>query len=110
MNLDDHLVLIWARISELERRLANTIRHAPVTDVDTKKQLVRVRLNPDTEQEVFKSAWIPYAQVAGDFKFHNPPVKDQNMTLIAPGGDPAQGGGVAREGGDRADGRAGGVA
>jgi len=90
VNVDDHITQLWARVSELERRAANMVRHGPVTDVDTKKQLVRIQLGPDADGQPFKSAWTPYAQMAGDFKFHNPPVKGQNMSLFAPGGDPAQ--------------------
>lgn len=97
MTLQDHLIALWQRVAEMERRQANMIRHAPITDVDTKKQLLRVRLNPESEKEVFKSAWIPYGQMAAPdtdevkgYKFHNPPTKGQNVTLFSPGGDPAQ--------------------
>lgn len=95
MTLDEHLTQIWLEVAELKRRQANTIRHGRITDVDAEKQLVRLRLNPDEEKEEFKSAWIPYAQMAGpdegkEFKFHNPPAVGQHMTVFAPGGELGQ--------------------
>lgn len=89
-TIDDIIVGLEERIAELERRAATMVRHGRITDVDTKKQLFRVRLNPDTDQEPHLSAWVPYGQQAGAFKFHNPPSVGQNATLISPGGDPAQ--------------------
>ncbi|KRQ99276.1 phage baseplate assembly protein V [Bradyrhizobium valentinum] len=90
MNLEDHLTELWAEVGETKRRIANLIRHGPITDIDAEKQVLRVRLNPESEDKPFKSAWIPYAQQAGEYKFHNPPVKGQNMTVIAPGGELGQ--------------------
>jgi len=90
MTLDEHLAELWAEVGEMKRRQANVLRHGRVTDIDTKKQLVRLRLNPDTDDTEFKSAWIPYGQQAGDFKFHNPPTKGQNMTVISPSGELGQ--------------------
>lgn len=89
-GIDDIIVALLERVGELERRVSNSIRHGPVTDVDAKKQLCRLRLNPETEQEAFKSGWVPYGQMAGAFKFHNPPTVGQNMTLLSPGGDASQ--------------------
>ena len=58
MTLDDHLTALWSRVAEVERRQANLIRHAPVVDVDAKKQLVRVRLNPESEEKEFKKSTL----------------------------------------------------
>jgi phage baseplate assembly protein V len=90
VTLEEYLVEIYGKLAELERRQANMIRHGRVTDVDAKKQLVRIRLNPDDEQETLKSGWVPYSNFGGEYKFHNPPSVGQNMTLMSPGGDPRQ--------------------
>lgn len=79
-----------ARVADLERRMAGTMRHGKVEEVDTKKQLVRLNFGKDVEGKPFLSPWVPYAQVAGAMKIHTPPSKGQQMTLMAPNGDWAQ--------------------
>jgi len=91
ITYDEHLVRLWAEVAELKRRQANVVRHGPVKEVDAKKRICRVQLNPDGDKEQpFKTAWIPYAQFAGDYKFHNPPTVGQNVTVFAPGGELSQ--------------------
>lgn len=94
MDLTDYILQLEQRLTEAERKLATMIRHGPVTEVDTKKQMVRIQLNPEGQgqdkEDPFLTAWVPYAQQAGAYKFHNPPSKGQNMTVISPGGDPGQ--------------------
>ena len=85
--------------SVLEERMDKMIRHGKVTDVDTKKQLARIEVaNKDGTST--KSDWRPYAQHAGpdgdgagngEYKFHNPPVVGQQMTLMSPNGEWRQG-------------------
>jgi len=78
------------RIQDLERRVANMIRHAPAQEVDPAKQTVRLSLAPEGDPEML-SPPIPYAQVAGPtesgLKIHAPPMERQNMTVFAPSGD-----------------------
>jgi phage baseplate assembly protein gpV len=38
-----------------------------------------------------KSPWVPYAQIAGDLKFHQPPSVGQVMSLRSENGDIEQG-------------------
>lgn len=75
------------RVSELERRQANMIRHGPVEEVDPKKQLVRIGLGVDDQGKPILGPWVPYAQIAGAMKVHSVPSKGQNMTMMNPGGD-----------------------
>lgn len=77
------------RIGALEARADNMIRHGKVTDVDTKKQLARIEIG-ERDGTPLKSAWVPYAQIAGDYKSHRPPTKGQQMTLFAPNGEVRQ--------------------
>ena len=90
MSLAGILTEMMERIVRLEHRSAHMATHGAVTDVDTEKQLARIRLG-GTDEEPYKSPWIPYAQFAGALKVHTPPTVGQNMTLFAPTGDPAQG-------------------
>ena len=75
-----------ARVAECERRMDSSVRHGKVTDVDTKKQLARIEIG-ERDGTPLKSAWVPYAQLAGDYKSHRPPTKGQQMTLFAPNGE-----------------------
>lgn len=75
-----------ARVAECERRMDSSVRHGKVTDVDTKKQLARIEIG-ERDGTPLKSAWVPYAQIAGDYKSHRPPTKGQQMTLFAPNGE-----------------------
>lgn len=78
-----------ARISELERRLANVVRHGTVAEVDVARG-VRLRLG-GTDAEPFLGPWVPYGQAAGALKVHTPPSVGQQMTVFSPAGDFRQG-------------------
>jgi phage baseplate assembly protein gpV len=78
------------RVSELERRHENGIRHGTVRQVDAKKGLVRLAIGKDADGTEQLSPWVRYAQHAGDYKFHNPPSVGQTLTLLSPAGDFAQ--------------------
>lgn len=86
----DAIARLVTRVAELERRNSNAFRHGTVVEVDPKKQLVRLQIG-GTEQEPFKSPWVPYGQIAGALKVHTPPSIGQTMTMINPGGDFRQG-------------------
>ena len=89
MDAVDHIVALYQRIHALEQRTANMVRKGPVQEVDTAKQLARVKLSADGEDE-YLSAWVPYAQIAGpgsNLKIHAPPAVGQNVTVFSPSGD-----------------------
>jgi len=85
----DEMAQLLMRIGELERKLDNSVRHGKVTDVDTKKQLARIEIG-EKDGKPLKSAWLPYAQLAGEFKAHRPPTKGQQLTMFAPNGEVRQ--------------------
>lgn len=87
-TIDAHAELLM-RVAEMERKMDNTVRHGKVTDVDTKKQLARIEIG-ERDGKPLKSAWIPYAQLAGDYKSHRPPTKGQQLTMFAPNGEVRQ--------------------
>lgn len=86
---------VVARNASLEDRMDKMVRHGKVTDVDPAKQLARIEIG-NKDGVSLKSAWVPYAQVAGpdgqgsgngEFKFHNPPAVGQQCTMFAPNGE-----------------------
>lgn len=79
------------RVVALEQRLAGMMRHGTVLEVDPAKGLARLDLGVDDDGKPLQSPWVPYAQVAGAMKFHSPPSKGQQMTLMSPNGDWMQG-------------------
>ena len=81
------IVELAARIAELERRFAGSIRHGTVAEVDPAKGRARLDLGESTSGGRFLSPWVPYSQVAGALKAHIPPTVGQQLTLLAPGGD-----------------------
>ena len=80
---------LFHRVSDLERRVANTVRHGTVHEVNAGEGWVRIDLG-DGDDGKHLSAKIPYAQMAGGLKLHSPPTVGQQMTMISPGGDAAQ--------------------
>lgn len=90
-TVQSYIIDLLRRVAELERRSDGMVKQGAVTDVDPAKGLVRVRLNPDDADEPFKTAWIPYAQIAGALKAHTPPSVGQQMTIISGAGDYRQG-------------------
>ena len=80
-----------AKIAEIERRLATTMRHGTVAQVNPATGLVRLDLGEGTGGAPLLSPWIRYAQTGGALKVHSPPSVGQQMTLMAPDGDFEQG-------------------
>lgn len=85
----EELVTLHLRMSDLERRVAEMVRHGTVSDVDTKKGLMRLSFGEGDSGE-FKGPWVPYAQIAGALKVHTPPSVGQQMTMVSPTGDMRQ--------------------
>lgn len=86
------LVELVARVAELERRVAQMMRHGTVEDVDPAKHRVRIRMGEDHRTgKPYVGPWVPYAQIAGGLKVHAPPTAGQQMTMLNPTGDPKQG-------------------
>lgn len=85
----DALVELFRRIADIERRMANVVRHGTVAEVDPKGR-VRLKIGENKDGSPFLSPWVPYSQVAGALKVHSPPSVGQQMTLIAPTGDTKQ--------------------
>lgn len=85
----DDMAQIVARVSEIERRNDHMMRPGKVTDVDPKKQLARIEIG-ERDGKPLKSAWVPYAQLAGGYKSHRPPTVGQQMMMFAPNGEGRQ--------------------
>lgn len=85
------IVELIERVARIEQRLAHSVMHGKVTDVDASKHRARVQIGEDENGQPVKSPWIPYGQMAGALKVHAPPSVGQNMTMVNPTGDPSQG-------------------
>ena len=77
---------IARRLAEVERRLAASGRTGTVAEVDAAQGLIRLDLGGG-----MLSPWVPYVQTAGALKVHSPPSPGQQMILVAPSGETAQG-------------------
>lgn len=75
------------RLAVLETRVANMIVEGTVEEVKPAEQLVRLRIG-GTDDKPQLSGWMPYAQSAGDMKWHTPPSVGQQMTAISKDGVP----------------------
>ena len=75
-----------AHIARVEGAMNNMFRPGKVTDVDTKKQRARIEV-ANQDGKITKSAWIPYGQIAGDYKQHRPPTKGQQLMMMSPDGE-----------------------
>lgn len=84
------LAELVARVAELERRVAGTMRHGRVAEVNASEAWVRLDFGPATGGGRFLSPKIPYAQIAGALKVHTPPSEGQQMTMVSPSGDWSQ--------------------
>lgn len=85
----EDMTQIVARMSEIERRNDHMMRPGKVTDVDPKKQLARIEIG-ERDGTPLKTAWVPYAQLAGGYKSHRPPTVGQQMMMFAPNGEGRQ--------------------
>jgi len=83
----DEISELVGRIADLERRLSGTMRHGKVEEVNSEEGWIRLNFGKGTGGGDFLSPKIPYSQTSGEMKFHSPPSKGQQMTLLAPGGD-----------------------
>lgn len=85
-NLNDIIIGLQSRVSELERRRRNAKRTGTIDEVDTKKGLARVTLI-DSEQK-FRTGWLPWKEIAaGMTSTHIPPVIGQQVDVLSENGD-----------------------
>lgn len=73
-------------MAEVRRAMAQSMRPGRVAEVDPAAGTVRLDLG-----DGMLSAAVPYQQIAGALKVHAPPVTGQQMILMAPAGETAQG-------------------
>ena len=75
----------WSQ-GDQDRRLHSLIRVGTVLEVDPETAKARVTFGVET-----KSAWIPWTGRAGVIDEWSPPVEGEQVLVVAPGGDTAQG-------------------
>lgn len=88
MHLPTLVLELSRRLYEAERRINNMIRPARVTQVDTKKGLVKVSFALDEEDKDVESGWIPWSPPrAGEINKWEPPSKDEQVLMVNMGGE-----------------------
>ncbi len=87
--MSDELLELYNRVAALERRAAGLVKHGRVSEVNAREGWVRLDIGAGDAGRLI-SPKIPYAQFAGALKAHTPPSVGQQMTWLAPGGDPRQ--------------------
>lgn len=83
------LIALERRIVELERRLEATVRVGRVVEIDAKNGLAKLDLG--TPSEPLITSWLPWTERAGAIKTWTPPEPGEQVRLISPAGDMAQG-------------------
>lgn len=79
--------------NEIQRLARNAVRKGAILDVDHGAALCRVSVgDPDDDSGYLATNWIPWLSVAaGGVRDWRPPTKGEQVTLLCPMGDPAQG-------------------
>ena len=86
-RLEDIIINIQNRLSELERRRRNARRTGTIDEVDTKKGLARVTLVDDGDKK-FRTGWLPWKEIAaGMTSTHIPPIVGQQVDVLSENGD-----------------------
>lgn len=83
-SLDYHL-------AEIERRLANTIRMGTVKEVDAQAGKARVEIAKNAEGQPVLTPLLKWSEHAGKIKTWIPLVEGEQVMVVAPSGDLAQG-------------------
>lgn len=89
-DIQETLANIGGAIQRIIWENDQSLIHGTVCDVDAKKQLCRLVVGLDEDDQEVKSPWVPYGQIAGTRKIHSAPSNGQQMTLFAPNGDHMQ--------------------
>lgn len=92
----DELQELVFRLTELERRVRNTVRHAEVVEVDAAKGLVKVVDKGGGDGKDLPSPWLPWAELGaprsgGNGTTWRPPAVGQKMLWVSPSGNPGEG-------------------
>lgn len=75
--------------AELERRLANVVRVGTIHAVQNGK--VRVKIGTDPDGKPVLTPWLPWTERAGRIKTWAPPSAGEQVRVVSPSGDVAQG-------------------
>ncbi|WP_153075781.1 phage baseplate assembly protein V [Paraburkholderia bonniea] len=78
--------------NEIQRQARNAVRKGSVLAVDHARALCRVAVGNPAEGDGLETNWIPWiAAAAGETRDWNPPTAGEQVILLCPMGDPAQG-------------------
>lgn len=79
--------------NEIQRQARNAVRKGSILDIDYAHALCRVSIgDPDDDTGSLQTNWLPwFAVAAGNTRDWRPPTKGEQVMLLCPMGDPAQG-------------------
>lgn len=79
--------------NEIQRQARNAVRKGSILDVDYANALCRVSVgDPEDETGSLQTNWLPWFSIAaGDTRDWRAPSKGEQVMLLCPMGDPAQG-------------------
>lgn len=88
-DIIDRLIDMELRIEELKRRQETGMRVGTITEVDAERGLAKVDVG--TPDNPLISSWLPWTERAGGISTWTPPSKGEQVRLVSPAGDMAQG-------------------
>lgn len=88
-DLIEHVIAMERRIIELERKQENAVRVGRIEEIDASRGLVKVDVG--TPEHPLVSGWVPWTERAGGIRTWTPPSPGEQVRLISPTGDMAQG-------------------
>lgn len=88
-DLFDRLIAMELKINELERRQEAAVRVGRIEEIDASRGLVKVDVG--TPENPLISGWVPWTERAGGIRTWTPPSPGEQVRLISPTGDMAQG-------------------
>lgn len=88
-DLFDRLLAMERKINELQRRQEGAVRVGTIAEVDAERGLAKVDVG--TPENPLLTGWLPWTERAGGIRTWTPPSPGEQIRLVSPTGDMAQG-------------------
>jgi phage baseplate assembly protein V len=88
-DIFDRLLAMELKIEELQRRTEAAVRVGRITEVNPEHGLAKVDVG--TPDNPLVTGWLPWTERAGAIKTWTPPEPGEQVRLVSPAGDMAQG-------------------
>lgn len=84
--LERQLARVMQDVEDAQRRIANVVRFAKVSQVDHKKYRIKAVFAKDADGNPVETPWIRWSTRSGKIKEWSPPSIDEQIMLISPSG------------------------